>query len=567
MSDTPIPPQPYGMKRKEARQEKIRQIRELGERYGIHIVTSVDEWETVENQIQVDPRVKNGSGYVRFSSIMQSDSFSLEAQIRQILAYAEREGVKIVVFFADPIESAYHKRYRPGIKALFRALPTGKIDINYVHKLDRLARRLEWMLEAAAEMQKNHVLLRAVEQKFDLSTPDGKLLFQLMSSVGEFYSNNLSKETQKGKFEAAQRGYHNGSPPWGYINEQVGPRKVGTPDPVNALPAIQIFERYATGIYSDQNLADWLNAQGYLNAHGLPFTQHNIRDMLQNPYYAGYIRYKGKAINPNDGCYRSAKAELFKGLHKPLISKELFDTCQEVRAARRTSKGSYQPTSHTYLLNGIVICVYCGRRLRAQSGHIHYYREMSHQSGHECTAPRTGANADVIDDQAAQLIKSLSLPEDWESAVKDVMKMSSTEPDPENERRRIREQLQRMRDNYNLGLYDDDKHTYLRQVKEFKDKMALLKQTPPNVIQQAANTLLNLRESWEYATQDERRTLTQMILQEVACDVLETKVVWVRPRVGFETLFRLVPELGTFNSDGEFHPNWQFIANGCTKGK
>jgi hypothetical protein len=93
-----------------------------------------------------------------------------------------------------------------------------------------------------------------------------------------------------------------------------------------------------------------------------------------------------------------------------LVNKELYDTCQEVRAARRTSKGSYQPTSHIYLLNGIVICIHCGRRLRAQSGRICYYRDVSYQSGHECIARRTGTNAEVIDNQAAQLIKSLHLP-------------------------------------------------------------------------------------------------------------------------------------------------------------
>ncbi|MFZ6027784.1 MAG: recombinase family protein [Chloroflexota bacterium] len=559
MSEAALLQRPYGLKHKEARQEKIRDIRALCERYGIHIATSVDEWEAVANQVTTNAYKPNGAGYVRFSSIMQSDSFSLEAQIRQIMNYAEREGVQVVIIFADPIESAYRKRYRPGIRALFRSLPTGKIKIAYVHKLDRLARRLEWMLEVVGEMQKHNVVLRAVEQRFDINTPDGKLLFQLISSMGEFFSNNLSKETMKGKFESAQRGYHNGSPPWGYLSEQDGPRKVGGPDPVNAPGAVQMFERFATGIYSDQNIADWLNARGYLNARGLKFTQHNVRDMLQNPYYAGYVRYKGKAINPNDKCYRSANAELYPGLHPALISKELFDLCQDVRAARRKNNGSNQAISYPYLVNRIIVCVHCGRRLRAQSGHIRYYREMSYQSGLECAASHVGARADVIDEQVAQLIRALRLPEQWEEAVQAVMKVSPDGPNPETEKRRLREQLHRMRENYTLGLYEDDQHTYRKQVKEIQDKLALLKQAPHNIVQQAAATLLNLRESWEYATPEERRTLTQMILQEVGCDVLETQVVWVRPRMGYEILFRLAPEWGAFDSHGKFHPAWPWL--------
>jgi hypothetical protein len=38
---------------------------------------------------------------------MQSDSFSLDAQLRQIKEQAERDGVEIVKVFVDPAQSAY----------------------------------------------------------------------------------------------------------------------------------------------------------------------------------------------------------------------------------------------------------------------------------------------------------------------------------------------------------------------------------------------------------------------------------------------------------------------------
>ena len=42
-----------------------------------------------------------GAAYIRYSSSMQDDSFSLDAQLRQIKARAERDGVEIVVVFSD----------------------------------------------------------------------------------------------------------------------------------------------------------------------------------------------------------------------------------------------------------------------------------------------------------------------------------------------------------------------------------------------------------------------------------------------------------------------------------
>ena len=115
---------------------------------------------------------------------MQSDSFSLDAQLRQIKEQAERDGVEIVKVFADPAQSAYRKKYRPGINAMREAARRGEFKVLYVHKVDRLARRLEWSLEIVHELQELDIIFKAVQQPFDLSTPEGKLLFHLVSSLG-----------------------------------------------------------------------------------------------------------------------------------------------------------------------------------------------------------------------------------------------------------------------------------------------------------------------------------------------------------------------------------------------
>jgi len=66
-----------------------------------------------------------GAGYIRYSSEMQSDSFSLDAQLRQIKEQAERDGVNIVQVFSDPAQSAYRKKFRPGINAMREAARQG----------------------------------------------------------------------------------------------------------------------------------------------------------------------------------------------------------------------------------------------------------------------------------------------------------------------------------------------------------------------------------------------------------------------------------------------------------
>jgi DNA invertase Pin-like site-specific DNA recombinase len=55
----------------------------------------------------MDNSKKIGAAYIRYSSTMQDDSFSLDAQLRQIHARAASEGVEIVKIYSDPATSAY----------------------------------------------------------------------------------------------------------------------------------------------------------------------------------------------------------------------------------------------------------------------------------------------------------------------------------------------------------------------------------------------------------------------------------------------------------------------------
>jgi len=53
-----------------------------------------------------------GAAYIRYSSEMQSDTFSLDAQLRQIKGQAERDRVRIYRVYADPAQFTYIKKYR-----------------------------------------------------------------------------------------------------------------------------------------------------------------------------------------------------------------------------------------------------------------------------------------------------------------------------------------------------------------------------------------------------------------------------------------------------------------------
>lgn len=481
--------------------------------------------------------------YIRYSSSAQDDSFSLEAQLRQIQLRTASDGADFLHSYSDPATSAYRNKFRPGITQMLEDARKGLFDVVYVHKVDRLARRLEWSIEIVKQLHEAGVVLKAVEQNFDLATPEGKLMFHLLGSLGEFYSDNLSKETHKGKYERIMQGYHNGWVPWGYQSEKVGNHKMGVPDPTRVAVLQQTFERYATGLYYDQDMADWLNQQGYRTRNSRLFTKDALRDLLQNPYYKGNVLYRGTFAH-NGKTRRKQDGEFVKGLHTPLIEEQLFDKCQKVRAERRRSSATNQTTRRVYLLANIITCQHCGRRMRAQSAKSRrYYREASRLYGITCKHSGSSVRADLVEAQISELMRSLVLPENWQSALQEILNMKKDTIDPQKEKVQIKSEIRRMREAFKRGLYENDEHVFWREVENLQSKLDLLEQQTPYAVRDASFILANLQEAWQIASPEEKQQLCRIILKHALYDFETKRIIYVRPNAEYSILFQMLPGL------------------------
>ncbi len=74
-------------------------------------------------------------------------------------------------------------------------------------------------------------------------------------------------------------------------------------------------------------------------------------------------------------------------------------------------------------------------------------------------------------------------------------------------------------------------------------KLWLLNRIPEAAIDFAVRTMLNLRESWESASKEERKDLVNVILQEVGVDVAAKRVLQVKARPGYVPLFSILDGL------------------------
>src|SRR4030042_1454275 len=195
------------------------------------------------------------------------------------------------------------------------------------------------------------------------------------------------------------------------------------------------------------------------------------------------------------------------------------------------------------LLQGLVVCSHCGSRLHIQTPKncATYYREDSHYRGyHDCPYIGQSVRAEVIDAQVADLIRSIHLPENWEPIVRQMLDEQRIQVDPEAERKEIRAALRLLRENYEHGLYEEEEYQYWQKVSTLKEKLALLERTPEPAINQAAKTLLDLRETWENTTQEERKDLVHMMIQEVGVNLVAKCMLWIRVRPDYEPLFSIL---------------------------
>jgi hypothetical protein len=66
---------------------------------------------------------------------------------------------------------------------------------------------------------------------------------------------------------------------------------------------------------------------------------------------------------------------------------------------------------------------------------------------------------------------------------------------------------------------------------------------PEPAIDRAARTLLNLHDSRDWATHEERKLLLRAMIQEAGCDVGIKRLLWVKANPDYDILFRLMDNL------------------------
>ncbi len=290
-------------------------------------------------------RIIRAGLYVRVSTDMQVEGYSIDEQLERLRMYCKAHGWAVYNEYVDPGFSGASID-RPALLKLLRDVREHKLDTVLVYKLDRLSRsQKDTLYLIEEEFLPNGIDFVSMSEKFDTSTPFGKAMIGILSVFSQLEREQIKERMAMGHIGRAKAGYWRGgsNPPIGY--DFIDGKLV-----VNQYEALQvrkIFSMFLAG-ESMHAIAAYMRAN-YTNRYSSYQNTSTISAILRNPIYIGKILYKGV---------------LYDGVHEAIIDKDTFDRAQ-ARYAEISKNDDHHyrsPFKGKHLLTGLLFCGNCNAR-------------------------------------------------------------------------------------------------------------------------------------------------------------------------------------------------------------
>lgn len=167
-------------------------------------------------------QIKNCAIYTRVSTDNQAEKefSSCEAQEEKIRAFIRSQNNwRVFKVYSDAGHTGANIK-RPALQELLEDIKQKKIDIILAYKIDKLTRSPKDFYQMIEFFEQNNVSFISITEKFDTSTPSGRLLRNIMLTFAQFERELASERTRDKMLERAKKGlYSGGYAPFGYKKE------------------------------------------------------------------------------------------------------------------------------------------------------------------------------------------------------------------------------------------------------------------------------------------------------------------------------------------------------------
>ncbi len=262
------------------------------------------------------------------------EGYSIDAQKEFLLNYAKAKEFDAYEYYVDGGYSGKNLE-RPAIKQLIEDVKNHLLDCVIVFKLDRISRSQKDTLYLIEEVfNKYKVGFISIRENFDTTTPFGKAMIGVLSIFAQLERETILERTKIGIQKRAENGFWRGGGkvPFPYMYD----KKLGVliPNPKQVEILHKMISMYISG-YSFIKIGNIVGMDESL-----------VEKRILSRTNLGIIPYKGKE---------------FKGKHKAVVSKKIYDRIIEINKLRSKSR-----TESHYLLSGKIYCGHCGAKYRYQ---------------------------------------------------------------------------------------------------------------------------------------------------------------------------------------------------------
>ena len=396
--------------------------------------------------------------YARYSSDNQREE-SIEGQIRECTAYAEKNGITIVKHYIDRAISAKTDN-RPQFQQMVKDSDKKLFDIVLVWKLDRFARNRYDSARYKTQLKKNGVKLMSATEIIS-EGPEGIILESVLEGYAEYYSADLAEKVVRGQTENILKGRCNGGRgTFGYTLDSE--RKFHI-DPLASPFVLESFKKYRDGL-TMKEIRDWLNENGIKNPVGGAFTYNSVEHMLKNRRYIGELKFRDVVV---------------PDAIPPIIPLELFEDVQE-KIAKNKKAPARRKAEDDYLLTTKLHCGYCGALMFSESGtsrtgEVHRYYKcatVKKRKGCKKKTVRKQWLEDLVVNQTMKLVRDDAA---MESIIAKVMELQDREntnlPLYEKQLRDAESGIQNMLNAIQAGILTSSTKERLEQLEETKREL------------------------------------------------------------------------------------------------
>lgn len=338
-------------------------------------------------------------------SMEQEDkqALSIDSQIKEMLELAEREQLNVVEIKRES-HSSKEVGQRPVYNELISEIAQGKFNGILTWAPDRLSRNAG-DLGAVVDLMDKKLLheIRTHGQRFT-DNPNEKFLLMILGSQAKLENDNKVVNVKRGLRARCEMGLWPAVAPTGYLSNPDRNRKCEVIIDEHRHEVIkQMYEKVAYNGWSGRKLYHWLRDDiKFTTKNGKPLTLSNVYIILKSTFYYGEFEYPKGSGN------------WYKGKHKPIITKDLFNQVQ----TKLTNDHTVRTENKEFAFTKMITCGLCGSGVtadekfkRQKNGNEHRYVYYGCTKFNDKNCKCGYIREEDLIEQLAQLLDTISLDE------------------------------------------------------------------------------------------------------------------------------------------------------------